>query len=161
MNLQQPTLPFDLDSPPTVDTDPSTTTLTPRPSNDSAQPTHPRHRPPHPHSKPPKPTPFSTDPNSDTNDLNPHPSSKHTLAASPDGEAAPTDPNSDEADLHGALLVTIRDAGRLLGIGRTTMYELIGAGEVEVVHIGRAARVPVDSVERYVSRLRSVSQPSR
>ena len=41
------------------------------------------------------------------------------------------------------------------------MYELIGAGEVEVVHIGRAARIPVDSIDDYVGRLRSVSDPSR
>ena len=57
--------------------------------------------------------------------------------------------------------MTILDARRLLGVGRTTMYELIGAGEVEVVHIGRAARIPVDSIEHYVGRLRSVSDPSR
>lgn len=41
------------------------------------------------------------------------------------------------------------------------MYELIGAGEVEVVHIGRAARIPLDSVERFVARLRSVSPTAR
>ena len=57
--------------------------------------------------------------------------------------------------------MTIPDAGRRLGVGRTTMYELIGAGEVEVVHIGRAARIPMDSIDDYVGRLRSVSDPSR
>ena len=41
------------------------------------------------------------------------------------------------------------------------MYELIGAGEVEVVHIGRAARIPLESVERFVDRLRSVSHTGR
>jgi len=59
------------------------------------------------------------------------------------------------------FLLTIPEAGRLLGLGRTTMYELIGAGEIEVVHIGRAARIPVESVERFVVRLRSVSHLSR
>lgn len=59
------------------------------------------------------------------------------------------------------LLLTIPEAGRLLGLGRTTTYELIGAGEHEVVRIGRAARVPFESVERFVVRLRSVSHPSR
>lgn len=52
------------------------------------------------------------------------------------------------------LLLTIRDAARALGIGRTSMYELIAAGELEVVHIGRSARVPVVSVEAFVERLR-------
>ena len=161
MNPQQPMLPFDFDIPLTVEAEPSATTPTPRPRNDPTRSTHPRHRPPHPHSKPPEPPPLPTDPNPDTNDLNTHPSSKHTLAASPHGEAAPTDPNSDGLDRDVPLLVTIPDAGRLLGVGRTTMYELIGAGEVEVVHIGRAARIPVDSIAHYVGRLRSVSDPSR
>ena len=35
------------------------------------------------------------------------------------------------------------DAARVLSVGRTTMYELVGAGEIEVVHIGRSVRVPV------------------
>ncbi|HAS12864.1 MAG TPA: transcriptional regulator [Acidimicrobiaceae bacterium] len=59
------------------------------------------------------------------------------------------------------MLLRIPEAGQLLGLGRTTMYELIGAGEVEVVHIGRAARIPFDSVERFVDRLRSVSHTCR
>jgi excisionase family DNA binding protein len=52
-------------------------------------------------------------------------------------------------------LVTIALAGRLLGVGRSTAYELVAAGELEVVHIGRAARVPVAAVDAYVERLRA------
>lgn len=37
----------------------------------------------------------------------------------------------------------------------TMTFELIAAGELEAVHIGRCTRVPVDSVEAYVQRLRS------
>ena len=40
----------------------------------------------------------------------------------------------------------------MLSIGRTTMYELVGAGEIEVVHIGRSARVPVLALEDFVKR---------
>jgi excisionase family DNA binding protein len=43
----------------------------------------------------------------------------------------------------GVLLLTIVEAARVLAIGRTTMYELVGAGEIDVVHIGRAVRVPM------------------
>ena len=50
------------------------------------------------------------------------------------------------------LLLTIRDAARVLSVGRTTMYELIGAGAIEVVHIGRSARVPVRALEVFVER---------
>lgn len=58
------------------------------------------------------------------------------------------------------MLVTIPEAGAALGLSRTTMYELIGAGDIEVVHIGRAARVPVDSLAGFIDRLRSVSHPA-
>ena len=52
------------------------------------------------------------------------------------------------------LLLTMVDAARVLSVGRTTMYELVGAGEIEVVHIGRSARVPVAAVEEFVERQR-------
>ena len=54
----------------------------------------------------------------------------------------------------GVLLLTIVDAARVLSIGRTTMYELVGAGEIDVVHIGRSARVPVGALEEFVDRQR-------
>jgi excisionase family DNA binding protein len=98
-------------------------------------------------------------PNLEANVLRPRPSSKHTLAAFPPGRADDTAGDSDPEPA--PLLLTIPDAGRLLGLGRTTMYELIGSGEVEVVHIGRAARIPLESVERFVDRLRSMSQTGR
>jgi excisionase family DNA binding protein len=53
------------------------------------------------------------------------------------------------------VLLTIPEAARKLGIGRTLTYELIAAGELEVVHIGRAARVPLDAVSDFVARRRS------
>jgi excisionase family DNA binding protein len=52
------------------------------------------------------------------------------------------------------LLLTVREAAHALGVGRSTTYELIAAGELEVVHIGRACRVPVAVVEAYVDPLR-------
>jgi excisionase family DNA binding protein len=50
------------------------------------------------------------------------------------------------------LLLTIVDAARVLSIGRTTMYELVAAGEIDVVHIGRAVRVPVTELDAFVAR---------
>lgn len=52
------------------------------------------------------------------------------------------------------LLVSVRDAAALLGIGRTTVYELIADGELEAVHIRRAVRVPMAAIEEYVVHLR-------
>jgi excisionase family DNA binding protein len=54
------------------------------------------------------------------------------------------------------LLVTVTQAAELLGVSRSTAYELIATHQLEVVHIGRAARVPVDAVRSYVDRLRAI-----
>jgi excisionase family DNA binding protein len=52
------------------------------------------------------------------------------------------------------LLLTIPQAATVLAVGRTTVYELIGAGDLEAVHIGRAVRVPVDALRAFVDRQR-------
>jgi excisionase family DNA binding protein len=59
------------------------------------------------------------------------------------------------------LLLTVREAAHALGVGRSTAYELVNAGELEVVHIGRACRVPVAVVEAYVERLRQPRDSTR
>jgi len=51
------------------------------------------------------------------------------------------------------ILVNVVEAGRMLGIGRSKTHELIAAGELAVVHIGRAARVPVRAVREYAEKL--------
>lgn len=56
-----------------------------------------------------------------------------------------------------SLLVQVPIAARMLGIGRTKVYELVSAGELELVHIGCRALVPVNSVESFSDRLRSRS----
>ena len=50
------------------------------------------------------------------------------------------------------LLVDAKQAARLLGIGRTTLYELIKAGAVTTVYIGRCVRFPVAELEGFVAR---------
>jgi excisionase family DNA binding protein len=49
------------------------------------------------------------------------------------------------------LLVNAKEAARLLGIGRTTLYELINAGAITPVHIGRCVRFPVAELDRFVA----------
>lgn len=51
------------------------------------------------------------------------------------------------------LLVSVREAAALLGIGRTMLYELIGRGELVPVHIGRCARFRMRDLEVYVDQL--------
>ena len=53
------------------------------------------------------------------------------------------------------ILLTITEAARLLSIGRTLTYELIASGDLDVVHIGRAARVPLDAVHEFVAHRRA------
>jgi len=51
------------------------------------------------------------------------------------------------------LLLPIEDAAKIISVSRSTMYQLIASGELEVVHIGRSARVPSDVLSAYVARL--------
>jgi excisionase family DNA binding protein len=51
-------------------------------------------------------------------------------------------------------LLTIAEAAAMLSIGRSTAYGLIAAGRLEVVHIGRSARVPLRAIDDFVRDLR-------
>jgi len=52
------------------------------------------------------------------------------------------------------LLLRVEEAARLLSVGRSKAYELIAAGELESVTIGRSRRVPLDALRAFVARLR-------
>jgi len=54
-----------------------------------------------------------------------------------------------------ALLLTVTDVAERLGCGRTFVYELISAGELETVKLGRLRRVPVAALDALVARLRA------
>lgn len=45
-----------------------------------------------------------------------------------------------------ALLIGIHDAAKVLGLGRSKLYELIAEGRLETVTIGRRRLVRTDSV---------------
>ena len=74
----------------------------------------------------------------------------------PDGDESPRgeDPNGQPGDGSlGPRLVSINCAAKLLGVGRTTLYEQIAAGRLQVVHIGRATRVPLRAIDAFVEEL--------
>ena len=50
------------------------------------------------------------------------------------------------------ICVKINDAARMIGIGRTKLYELISTGELETVKIGKATRVTTASLRELVKR---------
>lgn len=74
--------------------------------------------------------------------------------ASAPNESEPVVSSDRRPSSHPPLLLTVLEVAGLLGVGRTTVYELISAGDLEVVHIGRSARVPAASVHDYVAGLR-------
>ena len=50
------------------------------------------------------------------------------------------------------LLLRIPQVQFVLSVGRSTVYDLINAGELETVHMGRAVRVTMDSVKAWFNR---------
>jgi excisionase family DNA binding protein len=49
-------------------------------------------------------------------------------------------------------LLTVPEGARFLALGRSKLYELIAAGELPVVRIGRAVRLPRAGLEAWVAR---------
>lgn len=49
------------------------------------------------------------------------------------------------------LLLKVAEASELLGISRAKGYELAASGEIPVVRIGRATRVPLEALRRWVA----------
>jgi len=58
------------------------------------------------------------------------------------------------------LLLTTVQAGRVLGVGRTTVYQLIKSGELHAVHVGGSCRISWAELERYVTRLDAANEPT-
>lgn len=52
------------------------------------------------------------------------------------------------------LLLTVVEAARRLEVSRSLLYELIAAGEIESIHVGRLRRIPADALSDYVDRRR-------
>jgi excisionase family DNA binding protein len=50
------------------------------------------------------------------------------------------------------LTVRVRDACRLTGIGRSKLYELIAAGEIEIIKVGTITLIPVAALEKFLQR---------
>ena len=52
------------------------------------------------------------------------------------------------------ICVRVNEAARMIGVGRTKLYELIAAGEVETVKLGKATRITTASMHDLVRRQR-------
>jgi excisionase family DNA binding protein len=51
------------------------------------------------------------------------------------------------------LAHTIADAVKVSGIGRTSLYELIGAGKLEARKAGNRTLIPAESLRTYIAGL--------
>lgn len=48
------------------------------------------------------------------------------------------------------LAITVEEAARAVGIGRSKAYELCATGKWPTIRIGRAVRVPLDGLKQWV-----------
>lgn len=55
---------------------------------------------------------------------------------------------------------SVAEAAGVLGIGRSKPYELIAAGEIRTIHIGRLCKVPVEAIDEFLAARPSTHQPS-
>lgn len=61
--------------------------------------------------------------------------------------------SSDANERHtDPLTVTVNEASRLLGVGRTKVNELMRAGDLESFMIGRRRLITMESIRRLVAR---------
>lgn len=56
------------------------------------------------------------------------------------------------------VALTVEEAARRLGVGRTTMYALLASGEIPSVTVGRLRRIPAEALNEYVA---ARTQPAR
>ena len=65
--------------------------------------------------------------------------------APPVFQPAPATPARNDL---GPLVLRVTEAAALLGLSRSTLYQLIGSGRVRVVRLGRTVRIPRQELER-------------
>jgi excisionase family DNA binding protein len=79
----------------------------------------------------------------------------HECSAIGPGDRERAEENALTADARGTrplepLLLRAGEVAKLLGLGRSTVFALLAAGELPVVRIGRSVRVPRGALERWV-----------
>ncbi len=52
------------------------------------------------------------------------------------------------------ICVKVNDAARMIGVGRTKLYELIASGEIEAIKLGKSTRIMTASLHKMVMRQR-------
>lgn len=50
------------------------------------------------------------------------------------------------------LLLRLDEVAKILALGRSTVYNLVNAGELPIVRIGKSIRIPADALEAWVEK---------
>jgi excisionase family DNA binding protein len=79
------------------------------------------------------------------------PQEVHAVSSRSQPSGLPRDRNSSLPLM--PLLLTVKQAAELLGIGRSTVYELLDAGDLKSVKLGFSRRIPLKVVEEYIEHL--------
>jgi excisionase family DNA binding protein len=74
--------------------------------------------------------------------------------ASANGEGTRTAADQTDDIAGSRLLYSVAEAARLLGVGRTYMFRLIAAGEIESIKVGKLRKIPRDALGRYIDEQR-------
>lgn len=48
------------------------------------------------------------------------------------------------------LLLRVEEAAEMLGLGRTTVYEMAKDNQLPVLRVGRALRIPLDGLRQWI-----------
>ena len=59
------------------------------------------------------------------------------------------------------LLLRVPEAAEQLGIGRTKIYEMIATGELPTVRFGRAVRISVTTLQKWIEEREQQNMPSQ
>ena len=57
------------------------------------------------------------------------------------------------------LLVTVEEAARRLGIGKTLAWELVWQGVLPSVRLGRCVRIPLAALEDWIAQQTQIGEP--
>lgn len=60
-----------------------------------------------------------------------------------------------------AFLLKPEEAAKVLGLGRSKLYELIQTGQIPSLRVGRARRIPVEALRRWVDKQLEAAEGSR
>ena len=59
------------------------------------------------------------------------------------------------------LLFTVEETKRILGIGRSVLYEKLQSGELRSIRIGRSRRISKAAIDDFVTHLMAEDKSSR